>query len=63
MDQIASADLVISKGLANFETIYPRDMVAPVFFLFKVKCEPIQNYIQAPANSFLALYKTGSPPR
>ena len=58
-DLIASADLVISKGMANFETLYPRDMVAPVFFLFKVKCEPIQNYIQAQANSFLALGKKG----
>lgn len=59
LDLMASADLVISKGMANFETLYPRDMVAPVFFLFKVKCEPIQNYIQAPANSFLALCKKG----
>jgi uncharacterized protein with ATP-grasp and redox domains len=60
LDLIALADLVISKGMANFETLYPRDLAAPVFFLFKVKCEPIQNYIQAPANSFLALWKKGS---
>ena len=59
MDLIASADLIISKGMANFETLYSRDLAAPVFFLFKVKCEPIQNYIQAPANSFLALWKEG----
>ena len=60
LDLIVSADLVISKGMANFETLYPRDVSAPVFFLFKVKCEPIQNYIQAPANSFLALWKEGT---
>jgi uncharacterized protein with ATP-grasp and redox domains len=59
LDLMASADLVISKGMANFETLYPREMAAPVFFLFKVKCEPIQNYIQAPANSFMALCKKG----
>jgi len=57
LDLIASADLVISKGMANFETLYPRDVSAPVFFLFKVKCEPIQNYINAPANSFMAMWK------
>ena len=57
LDLIASADLVISKGMANFETLYPREMVSPTFFLFKVKCEPIQNYINAPANSFMALWK------
>ena len=54
---IASADLIISKGMANFETIYPRPISAPTFYLFKVKCEPIQNYIHAPAGSFLALWK------
>ena len=57
LDLIASADLILSKGMANFETLYPRDVSAPVFFLFKVKCEPIQNYIQAPPNSFMALWK------
>ena len=36
MDLLASADLVISKGMANFETLYSRDVAAPVFFLFKV---------------------------
>ena len=59
LDLIASADLVISKGMANFETLYPQDMTAPVFFMFKAKCEPIQNYVQAPADSFLALWKNG----
>ena len=57
LDLIASADLILSKGMANFETLYPRDVSAPIFFLFKVKCEPIQNYINAPANSFMALWK------
>ena len=59
LDLIASSDLIISKGMANFETLYSRNLAAPVFFLFKVKCKPIQNYIQAPANSFLALWKEG----
>ncbi|MBW2440479.1 MAG: DUF89 family protein [Deltaproteobacteria bacterium] len=59
LDLIASADLVISKGMANFETLYSRDLAAPAFFLFKVKCVPIQRYIHAPANSFLAWWKEG----
>jgi hypothetical protein len=60
LDLVASADLIVSKGMANFETLYPRPISAPSFYLFKVKCEPIQNYIQAPADSFLALWKEGS---
>jgi uncharacterized protein with ATP-grasp and redox domains len=52
-----SADLIISKGMANFETLYPKSIPAPIFYILKVKCEPIQTYIQAPVNSFLALWK------
>jgi len=60
LDLFASADLIISKGMANFETLYPKSLPAASFYLFKVKCEPIQNYIQAPVNSFMALWKDGS---
>jgi len=57
IDLINSADLILSKGMANFETLYTGLLLPATFFLFKVKCAPIQNYIQAPANSFLALWK------
>lgn len=60
LDLVASADLIISKGMANFETIYPKPIRPPVFFLFKVKCEPIQRFIQAPVGSFIALWKEGN---
>lgn len=60
LDLFVSADLIISKGMANFETLYPKSIPAASFYLFKVKCEPIQNYIQAPVNSFMALWKDGS---
>jgi uncharacterized protein with ATP-grasp and redox domains len=59
LDLVASADLIVAKGMANFETLYPKSISPPSFYLLKVKCEPIQNYIQAPVNSFLALWKDG----
>jgi uncharacterized protein with ATP-grasp and redox domains len=59
LDLVASADLVVSKGMANFETMYPKSIAAPSFYLFKVKCKPIQNFIQAPVGSFMALWKPG----
>jgi len=59
IDLMASADLIVSKGMANFETLYPQNLSVPGFYILKVKCEPIQNYIQAPINSFLALWKDG----
>ena len=60
LEHVASADLIISKGMANFETLYPQDIAAPSFYLFKVKCEPIQNFIHAPVGSFMALWKAGT---
>ena len=60
LNLVASADLIFSKGMANFETLYPASISAPSFYLFKVKCEPIHNYIQAPVSSFMALWKDGS---
>ena len=60
LDLVASSDLIISKGMANFEAIYPKNMVPSVFFLFKVKCEPIHRFIQAPLGSFIALWKEGN---
>ena len=60
LDRVASSDLIISKGMANFETIYPKNIAPPVFFLFKVKCEPVHRLIQAPVGSFVALWKEGN---
>ena len=60
LDLFSSADLIVSKGMANFETLYPRRISVPSFYMFKVKCDPISNYVQAPFNSFLALWKEGS---
>lgn len=60
LDLVASADLIVSKGMANFETLYPKTITTPSFYLFKIKCEPIQSYIQAPVNSFLAIWKAGN---
>jgi len=59
-DLVASADLIVSKGMANFETLYPQSIAAPAFYLFKVKCAPIQNFIHAPVGSFMALWKAGN---
>jgi len=37
LERFHDADLIISKGQGNFETL--SDVVAPIFFLFEVKCE------------------------
>jgi len=56
---LARADLVLSKGMANFETLLDRDLQAAVLYLFKVKCEPIREHLNAPAESYWALWRDG----
>ena len=56
---VADADLILAKGMANFETMYPKTLPVPVFFLFRVKCLPIQDMIGVTQGSFAALWKEG----
>lgn len=39
----ASADLIISKGMGNFETL--SETAAPLFFLFTVKCAEVARHV------------------
>ena len=63
MELVQRAELIVSKGMANFETIYPENLPTPVFFIFKVKCPPIQDYLQAPIESFMAFWQDGPQPQ
>jgi len=40
----ADADVIISKGMGNFETL--SDVSAPLFFLFMVKCAGVASYLR-----------------
>jgi uncharacterized protein with ATP-grasp and redox domains len=60
MELLEKADLVLCKGGANFETIYPRPFDAPAFFVFKVKCRPDHmDYFESPPEVFWALWREG----
>jgi uncharacterized protein with ATP-grasp and redox domains len=59
LDLIDQADLVVAKGMANFESMYPRGLRTPVFFVFKAKCQPMQRYLKAPGESYWALWRDG----
>lgn len=60
---LTRADLVLAKGMANFETLYPRTLDSPVLFLFKLKCRPLRDYLSAPGESYWALWKEAGPGR
>ena len=45
MDAYRSADLIISKGQANYETLV-QEMDERIFFLFKVKCPVVASFLK-----------------
>jgi uncharacterized protein with ATP-grasp and redox domains len=42
-EQFRAADLIISKGMGNFETL--SEISAPIFFLFTVKCSQVARHL------------------
>lgn len=48
------ADVIISKGQGNFESLY-KASEKQIFYLFKVKCERIANIIKVPVGSFICM--------
>ena len=54
---VGKADLIVAKGMANFETVYFRELSTPVFFLFRAKCQVVADYFKAPMDSMIALWK------
>lgn len=58
--RFAQADLIIAKGQGNFETL--SDQSANIFFLFKVKCPVIANYVGLPVGTHVGIRWRGSLP-
>ncbi len=54
---VEEADLIVAKGMANFETVYFRRLKTPVFFLFRAKCHVVAEYFKAPMDGMMALWK------
>ncbi|QAA77057.1 MAG: DUF89 protein CxxC subfamily [Candidatus Bipolaricaulis sibiricus] len=52
-----SADLILSKGMGNFEGLSQTE--APLFFLFQAKCYPVAQEAGVPAGSLVLLQQHG----
>ena len=52
-----SADMVISKGQGNFETL--SDINRPIFFLLLAKCPVIANHIGSRIGDVILFYRHG----
>lgn len=49
-----SADVIVSKGMANWETLTEYKAPAPILFLLRAKCEPVANSLGVPLRSNVA---------
>ena len=52
------ADLIISKGQGNYETL--SDVAAPLVFLLKVKCPMVARHIGEPLGSLVVHFQNGA---
>jgi uncharacterized protein with ATP-grasp and redox domains len=53
-EALENASLIISKGMANYETL-SEENYRPIAYLLKVKCDPVGEDIGAPKDSSVAL--------
>jgi hypothetical protein len=53
----SEADLIISKGQGNFETL--SEATGPIYFLLMVKCEVVASHVAKSANRPIDSIKTG----
>lgn len=49
-----STDIIISKGMANWETLTEYSAPCPTLFLFRTKCEPVAASVGAPLHKNIA---------
>jgi len=49
-----SADVILSKGMANWETLTEYDAPCPTLFLFRAKCEPVATAVGVPLRENVA---------
>lgn len=54
LDEYRAADLIISKGQANYETLM-QEGDERVFFLFKVKCRVVASYLKRPDGDIVVM--------
>jgi len=48
LEAYRSADVILSKGMANWETLTEHEAPCPLLYVFRTKCEPVANAVGAP---------------
>jgi len=54
LDVYRSADVILAKGMANWETLTEYEVPCPTLFLFRAKCEPVAAAVGVPLKENVA---------
>ena len=54
IDIYNGADIIVAKGMANWETMTETPAPAPTVYMFRTKCEPVANAVGAPEGESIA---------
>lgn len=54
IDRYNNADLIVAKGMANWETMTETPAPCPTMYVFRTKCEPVARAVGAPENESIA---------
>jgi len=54
LEAYGSADVILSKGMANWETLTEHEAPCPTLFLFRTKCEPVAAAVGTPVQENIA---------
>jgi uncharacterized protein with ATP-grasp and redox domains len=49
-----NSDLIVAKGMANWETMTENPAPSPTMYVFRTKCEPVARAVGAPENQSIA---------
>jgi uncharacterized protein with ATP-grasp and redox domains len=54
IDRYNNADLIVAKGMANWETMTETPAPCPTMYVFRTKCEPVAMAVGVPENQSIA---------
>jgi len=55
LERFSSADLMVAKGMANWETLTETPAPCPLLYVFRTKCEPVARAVGVPEMQNVAL--------
>jgi uncharacterized protein with ATP-grasp and redox domains len=55
IDLYNNSDIIVAKGMANWETMTETPAPCPILYLFRTKCEPVAKSVESPEDVSIAI--------